>query len=128
LWGVRPRIDVPLAKPDFRAAVAFYPGCRAPMQRRWSARLPTLILIGEADDWTPAKPCHDMVKEARGRSAQVEIVGYPGAYHAFDNPHLPVRQRSGLAYTADGTGNAHIGTDPAARADAIQRVMGWLAR
>jgi dienelactone hydrolase len=128
LWAVRPRNGSGSAKPDFRAAVAFYPGCRAPARRGWTARLPTLILIGEADDWTPAQPCHDLVKEARERSARLEIVGYPGAYHAFDNPHLPLRQRTGLAYTVDGAGNAHIGTDPAARADAIRRVTDWLAR
>jgi hypothetical protein len=39
-----------------------------------------------------------------------------------------VRERHGLAYTVGNTGLAHIGTDPAARADALARVPGFLAR
>ena len=44
-------------------------------------------------------------------------------------PHddLDRRVRTGLAYTANNTGQAHLGTDQAARADAIGRVMGFLA-
>ncbi|MBN8919643.1 MAG: dienelactone hydrolase family protein [Rhizobiales bacterium] len=128
LWTVRAGNGGPARDGDFRQAIAFYPGCRVPAQRGWSARIPTLILIGEADDWTPAAACHDMVKQARGRSALVDIVGYPGAYHSFDSPNLPVRVRTGLAYTGNGSGTAHIGTNPAAREDAIRRVMQWLAR
>jgi hypothetical protein len=33
-----------------------------------------------------------------------------------------------LANTADGSGRAHIGTNAAARADALTRVPEWLAR
>ena len=40
----------------------------------------------------------------------------------------PVAQLTGLAFSADGSGRAHIGTNPAARADAIKRVPEWLAR
>ena len=53
---------------------------------------------------------------------------YPGAYHDFDHPNLPVRTHKGLAYTGDGRGVAHTGTDPAARADALLRVPAFLAR
>jgi dienelactone hydrolase len=88
--------------------------------------VPTLVLIGKADDWTPAEPCETMVAGARGRSAKAEIVTYPGAHHAFDHPNLPLRERSGLAYATGG--RAHVGTDPNARADAIRRVSEWLAR
>jgi dienelactone hydrolase len=128
LWTVRPRKSARDAGIDFRSAVAFYPGCRQPGERAWSARIPTLILIGAADDWTPARPCESMVAGARGRSARVEIVAYPGAHHRFDHPNLPLRERTGLAFTPDNSGKAHIGTDPAARQDAIRRVTEWLAR
>jgi dienelactone hydrolase len=128
LWSVRPG-EGQAGKADFRAAIAFYPGCRQPARRGWTARLPILILIGEADDWTPVAPCREMVAAARERStALTEFVTYPGAHHGFDAPNAPIRQRTGLAFTADGSGNAHIGTDPAARADAIRRVTEWLAR
>src|SRR5712671_5966288 len=54
LWAVRPRVGPRDGAPDFRSAVAFYPGCRRLGQSAWSARIPTLILIGHADDLTPA--------------------------------------------------------------------------
>ena len=115
------------AGPDFLRAIAFYPGCRISAKRGWRTRLPLLILIGEADDWTPAAPCHELASAAKARGEPVEIVGYPGAYHDFDAPNRPVREVHGLAYTGDGKGMAHIGTDPAAREDAIRRVMAYLA-
>src|ERR1043165_6689597 len=54
LWTVRPGAARRDGKPDFRSAVAFYPGCRRLRDTAWSTRLPTLILIGDKDDWTPA--------------------------------------------------------------------------
>jgi len=92
---------------DFRSAVAFYPNCRRLHETAWSARVPTLILIGSADDWTPASTCQQMVAGAHGRSARAEIVVYPGAHHDFDRAkraaaaahrsrqyRRPVRQRT----------------------------------
>jgi dienelactone hydrolase len=128
LWTVRPRAAVRDGLPDFRSAVAFYPGCRRLGDIGWSTRIPTLILIGRADDWTSAVACEQMVAGARGRSAGATLVTYPGAYHEFDRPDYPVRELTGLAFTADGNGHAHVGTNPAARADAIKRVPEWLAR
>jgi dienelactone hydrolase len=128
LWAVRPRAGARDGMPDFRSAVAFYPNCRRLGDIGWSARIPTLILIGRADDWTPAAACEQMVAGARGRSAGAILITYPGAYHEFDRPNYPVRALTGLAFTADGSGNAHVGTDPAARADAIKRVPEWIAR
>jgi dienelactone hydrolase len=130
LWAVRPQTaKQEKASPlDFRSAVAFYPGCQQLSKLAWSTRIPTLILIGANDDWTPAKACEQMVAGARGRSALASIVTYPRAYHDFDRPNYRVRERTGLAYTADGSGKAHLGTNNAARADAIKRVPEWLSR
>ena len=128
LWTVRARATATDGRADFRSAIAFYPGCRSPGERAWSARVPTLILIGLADDWTPASACESMVAGARGRSARVEIVTYPGAHHRFDHPNLPLGERTGLAFTPDNSGRAHVGTDVAARQDSIKRVTAWLAR
>jgi dienelactone hydrolase len=55
----------------------------------------------------------------------VEIVAYPGAFHGFDAPDMAVRVRHNIAGTRSGT--ATVGTDPTARADAIQRVPAYLA-
>jgi dienelactone hydrolase len=127
LWTVRPTAPHE-GGADFRSAVALYPGCARLRETAWSARIPTLILIGAADDWTPASACQQMVAGARGRSAHVQIVVYPGAHHDFDRANSPIRLRTGLAHTADPSGRAHGGTDPAARADALKRVPQWLAR
>jgi dienelactone hydrolase len=128
LWAVRPRTAKQQGTPDFRSAVVFYPGCRRLSKIAWSARIPTLVLIGARDDWTEAKPCQQMVAGARGRSALASIITYPRAYHDFDRPNYRVRERTGLAYTADASGKAHLGTNNAARADAIKRVPEWLSR
>jgi len=128
LWTVRPNAVPRDGGADFRSAVALYPGCRRLRETAWSARVPTLILIGSADDWTLASTCQQMVAGARGRSARAEIVVYPGAHHEFDRADTPIRVRTGLAHTADPGGRAHRGTNPAARADALKRVPEWLAR
>ena len=77
----------------FRAAVAFYPRC---LGFKGDMTVPTLILIGERDDWTPAQECRNMVdgrddwgiSRHKGEGAPVRLVVYPDAYHAFDVPSL----------------------------------------
>jgi dienelactone hydrolase len=69
----------------FRAAIAYYPVCGVPAALMTA---PTLALIGEADDWTPAERCRDMVKHARPDGAAITLIVYPGAYHAFDVAEL----------------------------------------
>lgn len=112
----------------FARAVAFYPGCRRPVQQGWRDAVPMEILVGAADDWTGAEDCRVLAARAQARGKPVQIQVYPGAYHDFDHPNLPVRERHGLAYTAGDDGVAHVGTDPVARADALARVPGFLAR
>jgi dienelactone hydrolase len=127
LWTVRPRAAKKDDKPDFRSAIAFYPGCRRLRDTAWSARMPTLILVGEKDDWASASACEQMVAGARGRTARAAITVYPNAYHDFDHPSLPLQLRNGVQVNG-GAGRVHVGTDQAARADALKRVAEWLAR
>lgn len=128
LWAVRPHVGPNDGKPDFRSAVAFYPACRRLRDAAWSARVPTLVLAGGADDWSPARYCQQMIAGARGRSALASIMVYPGAYQDFDRANVSVHERRGMAFSADGSGRVHVGTNPAARADAFRRVPQWLAR
>ena len=128
LWAVRRHGTAQGEKADFRSAVAFYPGCGRLDNTAWSARIPTLILIGSLDDWASARGCEQMVAGARGRSARTSIMVYPGAYHDFDHPSRPVQVRTGNAFSIDGSGRVHTGTNPTARADALKRVPQWLAR
>jgi dienelactone hydrolase len=84
------------AEHSFKAAIAFYPACRSdnPM------KMPTLILTGELDDWTPAAACRATAARRTGGSA-VELIVYPGTYHSFDSPR-PGRRYFGhwLEYNA----------------------------
>jgi dienelactone hydrolase len=70
---------------NFEAAVAFYPTCSVASRR---LAIPTLILIGELDDWTPARNCEQWMELRKEGGAPVKLVVYPGAYHAFDFPGL----------------------------------------
>jgi dienelactone hydrolase len=127
LWAVRPQLSSRDAEPDFRSAIAFYPDCRLSSGLGWSARVPTLLLIGANDDVSSPPACHQMVDGARGRSAQARIVVYPGAYHDFDRANLPLHAISGTPDAA-APERGHVGTDPEARTDAQKRVAEWLAR
>ena len=77
----------------FRAAVAFYPPCSI---FKGDMTVPTLILIGERDDVTPAEECRKMVDGRDGwgisrqkdRGAPVKLIVFPGAHHAFDASNL----------------------------------------
>jgi dienelactone hydrolase len=99
---------------EFRHAVAFYPGCKTFAEQNYRARIPVTIFHGMADDWTPPEPCQKL--------PGVTFVGYPGAFHDFDYPNLPVRTRK-AAFSARGDGVVTIGTDPAARAAAMSRAF-----
>ena len=127
LWAVRPQLSSRHVEPDFRSAIAFYPDCRLSSGLGWSARVPTLVLIGAKDDVNSPSACHQMVDGAHGRSALARIVVYPSAYHDFDRANLPLRA---LGPTSDVTDpeKGHIGTDSEARADSQKRVAEWLAR
>jgi dienelactone hydrolase len=100
---------------QFRAAVAYYPGCGNPAALLTA---PALILIGEADDWTPAERCRDMVAHARPDGAPIALTVYPGAFHGFNFAMLKPG-RSSLGHWLEYN-------EPAAR-DAEEKVRAFLA-
>src|SRR5579872_1076489 len=76
-----------LPAPDdlrFKAVAAFYPPCAN--QAAAVLRLPTLILIGAADQVTPAADCRSLT--ARQSAASARLIVYPGAGHVFDDPQF----------------------------------------
>jgi dienelactone hydrolase len=113
--------------PDFRAAAAFYPAScsfeREPAD--WTTAIPLLVLQGDADVWTPAAQCGTFIAAAAARGAPVQFQLYPGAYHAFA-PNVSIRQLP--SYVTRAGVVPIVGTDPAARADAMQRVPAFFAR
>lgn len=77
----------------FRAAIAFYPHC---LGFKGNMTVPTLVLIGELDDWSLATECRNMVdgrddwgiSRQKDQGVPIKLIVYPGAYHAFDAPGL----------------------------------------
>jgi dienelactone hydrolase len=115
LWTVR---DGFMTGPvRFKTALALYPGCREVAKAAdWRPAIPLSLLIGALDDWTAPGPCRELAQRAGFR-----YVEYPGAYHGFDSPHSPVRVRRGIGSLKSG--QAHVGTNRAARKAAIGEVM-----
>jgi dienelactone hydrolase len=108
---------------NFAAAVAFYPGCFLQVRdTTWKPAIPTLILIGGEDDWTPARFCQNLVDRLADNPIPISIHVYPYAHHAFDAPNLALRVRHGVN-TRSGT--ATIGTNHPARDDAILRTLSY---
>ena len=75
--------DEQLMDRKFKAAVAYYPTCRA---SEGDATVPTLIMVGELDDWGPPERCRQRVSHLSGKGPPFQLVIYPGAYHDFDAP------------------------------------------
>ena len=117
--------EVAAAAVQARFGVAFYPGCAADVRSGFTTEAPLLMLIGEADDWTPAAPCHELARVAQGRSAP-RVASYPGAYHAFDTPG-PVRLRRDVPNGVNPGQGVHVGGDAEARRASEQALAGFLA-
>jgi dienelactone hydrolase len=81
------------SKDKFRAAVAFYPPC-SPFKDDMT--VPVLIMVGELDDWTPARECRNVIEgidsygiaRQKGEGVPIKLIVFPGAFHAFDAPTL----------------------------------------
>lgn len=115
------------AQGRFRQAIAFYPGCSAYAQaaargERLQLAAPLQILIGEADDWTPAAPCQAWVAALAPAGQAAAIVTYPGAFHDFDNPAGRLRVRTDVPNGVNPGRGVTVGPDPAAREDAQRRI------
>jgi len=82
-----------IAENKFRAAIAFYPPC---LGFKDNMTVPTLVLIGELDDWARASECRNLVEgrddygisRNKGDGVPIKLIVYPGAYHSFDGPGL----------------------------------------
>lgn len=119
-----------IRKSVLAAGVAFYPPCvggprLVPPKYQYA---PSLILIGDADNWTPSSQCETLIERMTFRSTNrkvdddslpvyvPEIVVYPGAHHSFDKPWTR------LVRTPIGTTMA---SDPGATRDARTRMIAF---
>jgi dienelactone hydrolase len=90
--------------------IAYYPYCYDNVE--FSA--PTIVLIGEKDDWTPAKLC----QAVQGKPNLEEVDVYPGAFHGFVMP---------MGQPIDYLGH-HIAFDVKETLDAQQAADAFLAK
>ena len=93
---------------SFAAHLAFYPPCFINPENLSFTKAPIHILIGEADNWTPAKPCLDLVEKLSDKT-NISITTYPDAHHGFDSEEPVVWNEKGYSFkdclfdlTADG--------------------------
>ncbi len=131
---------------SFAAAVVLYPGCAVqygdwrvvrtsgpggPLTHYvgvYKPVAPLLILIGENDDWTPAKPCQKLAETAQAAGYPISIKVYPGAHHAFDSDR-PVRYIAARINPNSSNGRgATTGGNPQAWADSINEVVSFFGK
>jgi dienelactone hydrolase len=86
------------------AAVAISPNCDPEIA--YPVIIPTLLLTGALDDWTPASTCYDLIRDPAS-AAKLRAKVYPGAYHGFDVLGPP-RTRLGhrIEYNKEATDDA----------------------
>jgi dienelactone hydrolase len=132
--GAQTALSVEDATEDFvrgqpvkpRAVVAFYPGCRKFNKMfNYALAAPLLLMIGQADDWTPASECVDLHRRlAKPGATPFDIVVYPDSYHGFDGTaEVAVRENVGNTRS----GRAMVGGNPQAREASHARMFEFLA-
>jgi dienelactone hydrolase len=104
----------------FAAAVALYPRCQ--YFQRFQPDVPLLILIGELDDWTPAKDCVPLAGE------RVTVKVYPGAHHSFDSSRAKRYVAERINPSAPGGRGATTEGNAEAWADSIGQATDFLAK
>ncbi len=117
-----PEVAAATAKAAF--AVAFYPGCQVERMNRYQPTGHLLMLVGEADDWTPAGPCKALAQEA---GAKVQLSAFAGAHHGFDS-EMPVRLRADVPNGVNPGQGVHVGGHPQARAAALMQLDEFIKR
>ena len=112
LQAVNHPVTTKLGRAPFRAAVSLYPVCDPLVQ----PDAPLLILIGAADEVTPAWYCEQFMMKL-GDDHDVILKMYPGVHHSFDLRGIDYRfQRQLRRYDAD------------AFEDAFERIRAFLAK
>ncbi len=102
----------------FKAAIAFYPYCFGVSE----FDLATLILVGEADQWTPLSQCQELQARSKNGGASIELIAYPGAFHGFDEPEL----QPGRSIAGPSGKSYWIEYNRAAHGAALERVEAFL--
>ncbi len=78
---------------QFASHLAFYPPCFFDFENLDFSDVPIHILIGESDDWTPAKPCLEFVDKLERKNINITV--YKDSHHGFD-------REGGLEFNENG--------------------------
>ena len=82
---------------SFASHLPIYPPCFVDPENIDFTDAPIHILIGEIDNWTPAKPCIEFVKKINEKG-NVGLTIYPGAHHSFDSKSPLEQNEDGLSF------------------------------
>jgi len=94
---------------EFAAYIPLYPACNTTFREDGDVSdRPIRIHHGTADDYVPVAPCRPYVARLRAAGKNVELIEYPGAHHAFDNPALTATT---MATTSQTTRNCRMHED-----------------
>lgn len=110
------------------AIVTYYPACSVWKRRALvQPAAPLLMLLGDADDWTPAAPCKELGERFQADyPGTVTVRSYADGYHGFDS-RSGVRFRADIPAGPDKRG-VHVGGNPAARAASLAELDRFLAQ
>ncbi|SMC22222.1 Dienelactone hydrolase [Andreprevotia lacus DSM 23236] len=109
-----------------KVAVAFYPSCKRSLDNdQYNPDIPTLVLIGEADDWTSSDDCKKLDDRLAGDT--FHVVSYPGVYHDFDAPNSELQVRQDIPDGVKPGAGVTSAPDPRATEDAYRRTFKWLS-
>ena len=97
--GWKPLMDAINSEYEFAAHLAFYPPCFVEPNNLDFTNSPIHILIGELDEWTPSKPCVDLVDMLDNNGVDIGITVYEDAHHSFDTTNEVVIAEGGYSFT-----------------------------
>ena len=82
---------------SFASHLPIYPPCFVDPENTDFTDAPIHILIGEIDNWTPAKPCTDFVEKIN-KKGNVGLTIYPNAHHSFDSKSELTQNEKGYSF------------------------------
>ncbi len=82
----------------FASHLAFYPPCFIEPENIEFSDSPIHILIGELDNWTPAKPCSELVNKLNKKS-NIGLTIYKDSHHSFDRNSPVIRNEEAYNFS-----------------------------
>jgi dienelactone hydrolase len=82
----------------FKSHLAFYPPCFFEPENIEFSDSPIRILIGELDNWTPAKPCENFVSKLKNNN-NIELTIYKNSHHSFDKDSPVIRNEKAYNFS-----------------------------